>query len=183
MTDLKTTEMKLNIIRIMKHLIVSSFVVLMCSCAGNPPEKPLLDKNMQQVIQVPNTAKTNHTSIGSSGFSIELPEDFKIDSTIGERSSVYYFQPKDTNAIHGEAGIYIGKHPQDADPTKDNYKREFSSVFMGQMVKWTEYKMNPDTQRETFVALNDSIKIHCWCYSDREDDLEKLFGMINTINH
>jgi hypothetical protein len=164
----------------MRYFFLLLSVAFLCSCADEPA-KTTSDSTSTLTYITP--VKTTRTAIGATGYFIDLPETFKIEPEPqnGEGFQVFYFTPYDTVKDRGEAGIYIGKHPDEQPPSRQYTKKEFSSAWLGQMVKWNEYTTDAYTQRETFVDLGDSTKIHCWCYSDKSEDLEKLFNMINTI--
>ena len=162
----------------MKYIMPLFFLLISCA------DEPVQNTNVVAPSASHPSANvtTSRTAIGNSGYFIDLPSTHKIDSQPGIDFKVYYFTPFDTTLNRGEAGIYFGTHPDEAPPSREYTKKEFSQVWLGQTVKWNEYTTNAYTQRETFVNMADSSMIHCWCYSDNNSDLEKLFLMVNTIS-
>jgi hypothetical protein len=115
-------------------------------------------------------------------FEIQLLPGYKIEKQQGADFVVYYFQAIETSQSDSEGGIYFGSAPDTSAPRTQAYtKRDFRDVFMGDSANWREYTTATYVQREVYLELSPSEKIHSWCYSNDPATLERLFGMIKSI--
>lgn len=167
-------------------LIAAALLISFLAACGEPGEvkntDPASTTNHQPAtVNRPNVTIT-HTTIGSSGYSIDLPSSHKIETHQNtDFSMVYYFTPSDTLLNPGEAGMYFGPTPDVKPPAIDYTQTVLDTVFLGKKQKWVEYTTEKYVQRETFIDQGNDQYIHAWCYSNNAEELDRLFRMMLTI--
>ncbi len=164
-----------SFIRLISFFCFPSFF-LACS-------SPTKNQNVQSTQQSPNSSiSIKRIPIGSTGLTIELPDNYVTLEKKDTNIIVNYIMPNDTATNHG-GGIYIGTKPPDEHAPKSAFtKSESMGVLLGQSVKWVEYKTATYIWKETVVENGDGRKIQVWCYAENSADFEKLFKTINSIS-
>ncbi|HEU4717594.1 MAG TPA: hypothetical protein VFU15_07165 [Bacteroidia bacterium] len=167
--------------KLIPALLFISFFIFSCE---TPTHKIDLGDNAKEHAQTKNSSVTvSRTPIGNTGYSIELPSSHMIQAQPGADFQLFYFTPHDTVLHRGEAGMYIGAHPDVNPPKGDVSSKEMTGILLGKQVTWIEYEMEEYTQRETFVDMGNDQYIHVWCYANNLPELENLFKMVNTITY
>lgn len=168
--------------KITASLLILFFISCNFSCSEKEKNNSSTD-SVPVATHDPRPVSGTKTAVSNTGYVITLPEGFNFTSDTADPGEfVYYFTPKDTISIHGQAGIYIGKYPNRKPPSRQYTQNNFSGKLLGQKVNWVEYITDEYTQRETFIDLDSVKHIHVFCHSDRLPDLEQLFDIVNTLS-
>lgn len=166
----------------MKSLLLFSFtcisVCFFYSCNSTPP--PTV-QHESAIPQSSSSISSKRVLLGTTGFTIELPDNYVSVEKKDTDIIVDYIMPNDTATNHG-GGIYIGTKPPDDHAPKSVFSMmETMGVLLGHSVKWVEYKTATYTWKETIVEIEDGKKIQVWCYAENSADFEKLFKTMNSI--
>jgi hypothetical protein len=170
----------------MRRLLIPVLFLFLVSC-GDPAGSTVSDTASHETgtnpaKRKPQNVSITRTQVGSSGFFIDLPSSHRIETHQNAGFTVvYYITPFDTAINSGEAGMYFGPNPDVKPPSIDYTENMIDTVFLGKRQKWVEYVTAKYTQRETFIDQGNDQYIHCWCYSNDIDELNRLFMMMLSL--
>ncbi|CAN5914859.1 hypothetical protein BH11BAC7_BH11BAC7_26670 [soil metagenome] len=161
-------------------LIFSVFVIslLHFSCSEDAKTKNEPNTNTS-ILTFGKSVKTN---IGTTGFTIDLPESHKIEEKTGSDFNVYYITSFDTTYNKGEAGIYFGPEPDEHGPANIASKEESTGMQLGKQSKTVKYTTEKYTWVETVIDESEGKKIQTWYFAFNISEMEKLRQMMNTIS-
>ncbi|HLG02497.1 MAG TPA: hypothetical protein VI731_02810 [Bacteroidia bacterium] len=164
------------------NVVTASLLLTFLSCNEQAVENDKGITSTQSISTIQDSTGSYKTPIGATGFTINLPLNYRIQSHQNKDSSfVYYFRPADTTLTNMEGGMYLGKKPDILPPPGEHTVKEFRVWLLGEERTWIEYTTPNYTQRETFIDAGDDNYIHVWCYAENIADLEKLFPVILSI--
>jgi hypothetical protein len=167
-------------------LLFLAIAAFSCNNTPTPPAADTLATSSTGKSEIGNQPIDNptytRTTIGSSGFTINLPSSHQIETHQGAGfTMVYYITPFDTLLHPGEAGMYFGPTPDVKPPSIDYQQEVLDTVFLGKPQKWVEYTTAKYVQRETFIDEGNGQYIHVWCYSNDAKELDRLFRMMLSM--
>ncbi len=121
--------------------------------------------------------------LGTEGYYISIPRDFKITKKKGVDFYVYWISPKDTSRKDiGYSGIYFGNWPSVFEPKSIECKADsMNSLFLGQSRVWGITKCSNQFTIQTIAQIGDSYKIHAFANVKETRDLSLYLEIFKSL--
>lgn len=125
--------------------------------------------------------------LANTGFSISLPDAYKVEETLGPDFNVYYFYPSDsTSKVYFSGGVYLGNYPSEFNTENDSCKLDkVKSIVLNKNNEWKVLDCRGEFSIQTIIdnENNDgwNEKIHAFGYARSEDEMNKLFYVFSTL--
>jgi hypothetical protein len=156
-------------------VIVFSFLLFSCGEEIKPKNDFTTDTYIKTLV------KRVKTDIGTTGFTIDLPETHKIEEHKGPDFVVYYITSIDTTYNKGGAGIYFGPAPDTHGPPNLVSKEESDGMLFGKLSKNVKYITPTYSWFESVVEEGEGVKIQTWYFGYNEVERYNLAAMMETI--
>lgn len=158
-----------------KYLFIGILILIYSACKSPSVPTDPLPENLSE------------TPLEGMGFTISIPENYKIDQHQGEDFIVFYITPKDTGSMNSySGGVYFGNFPSEFGFSHDSCQsQKIQADLLGRRVDWKLYSCTDSYLFETVIENQPNHgcdeKIHAFGKCKYEWDIKKILFIFSTL--